>query len=234
MTADRELLQSYCPLLFDHGTADYDAAIGVCTHILELPSAIADHEVAAMVPRQSHGAGTVRIHSIGPGDILTPTRIEYDAATEVKPPVGPEMHALTTSRFSRGTLVVRVTISFFFALNAFAQDPGAPGTVEVERVIVIGSNIPTAEETGPGPVDTYRPADLEKLGIRSPQDFETFLPQEAGSTVNLNIGNGGDGTVQINLRGLLPKETLVLIDGKRVAFGSLGNAGSSQGDPGYN
>src|SRR5439155_3328249 len=71
-------------LLFDHGTADYVAAGGVCTHILELPSAIADHEVAAMVPRQSHGAGTVRIHSIGPGDILTPTRIEYGAATEVK------------------------------------------------------------------------------------------------------------------------------------------------------
>ena len=84
MTADRELLQSYCLLLFDHGTADYDAAGGVCTHILELRSAIADHEVAAMVPRQSHGAGTVRIHGIGPGDILTPTRIEYDAATEVK------------------------------------------------------------------------------------------------------------------------------------------------------
>jgi iron complex outermembrane recepter protein len=139
------------------------------------------------------------------------------------------MHALTTSRFSRGALAARVTIASFFALNAFAQEPGTPGTVEVERVIVTGSNIPTAEETGPDPVDTYRPADLEKLGIRSAQDFETFLPQEAGSTVNLNIGNGGDGTVQINLRGLLPKETLILIDGKRFAYGSLGVAGFSQG-----
>jgi len=140
------------------------------------------------------------------------------------------MHALTTSSFSRGgALAARLTISSFFALNAFAQEPGTPGTVEVERVIVTGSNIPTAEETGPDPVDTYRPADLEKLGIRSAQDFETFLPQEAGSTVNLNIGNGGDGTVQINLRGLLPKETLILIDGKRVAYGSLGAAGFSQG-----
>src|SRR5438128_12350299 len=82
--ADHELLQSYCLLLLHHGTADYDTAVGVCTHILELPSAIADHEVAAMVPRQSHGAGTIHIHSIGPGDILTPTRIEYDATTEVK------------------------------------------------------------------------------------------------------------------------------------------------------
>src|SRR5437868_10330118 len=43
------------------------------------------------------------------------------------------------------------------------------------------------------------------------------------------MGNGGDGTVQLNLRGLLPKETLVLVDGKRVAFGSLGVAGFSQG-----
>src|SRR5437870_5136813 len=100
---------------------------------------------------------------------------------------------------------------------------------EVERVIVTGSNIPTAEETGPNPVDTYRPSDIEKLGIRNAQDLQTFLPQEAGGTVNLNIGNGGDGTVQLNLRGLLPKETLVLVDGKRVAFGSLGVAGFSQG-----
>src|SRR6266545_6511918 len=106
-----------------------------------------------------------------------------------------------------------------------AAQPG----VTIEQVIVTGSNIPTAEETGPNPVDTYRPADLEKLGIRNTTELTTFLPQEAGGTVNLNIGNGGDGTIQFNLRGLLPKETLVLVDGKRVAYGSLGVAGFSGG-----
>src|SRR5437879_8712 len=111
----------------------------------------------------------------------------------------------------------------------FAQQAAAPGAAEVERVIVTGSNIPTAEETGPNPVDTYRPTDIEKLGIRNAQDLQEFLPQGAGGTVNLNIGNGGDGTVEFNLRGLLPKETLVLIDGKRVAYGSLGTAGTSGG-----
>src|SRR5262249_27489528 len=50
-----------------------------------------------------------------------------------------------------------------------------------------------------------------------------------GGTVNLNIGNAGDGTVQFNLRGILPKETLVLIDGKRVALGSLAVAAGSGG-----
>jgi len=99
----------------------------------------------------------------------------------------------------------------------------------VAEVIVTGSNIPTAEEVGPNPVDTYRPADIEKLGIRNATDLTTFLPQEAGGTTNLNIANGGDGTVQFNLRGLLGKETLVLVDGKRVAFGSLNPVGLSAG-----
>ena len=102
-------------------------------------------------------------------------------------------------------------------------------TAEVERVIVTGSNIPTAEETGPNPVDTYRPADIEKLGIRNATDLTTFLPQQAGGTTNLNMGNGGDGTIQFNLRGLLAKETLVLVDGKRVALGSLNAVGFSGG-----
>jgi iron complex outermembrane receptor protein len=135
-----------------------------------------------------------------------------------------------------------VGFPFILASNAFAQlpapaapeapPPGAPApasAAEVERVVVTGSNIPTAEETGPNPVDTYRPQDIEKLGIRNATDLQEFIPQEAGGTVNLNIGNGGDGTVQFNLRGLLPKETLVLIDGKRVAYGSLGTAGTSAG-----
>src|SRR5678809_1324459 len=99
----------------------------------------------------------------------------------------------------------------------------------VAEVIVTGSNIPTAEEVGPNPVDTYRPADIEKLGIRNATDLTTFLPQEAGGTTNLNMGNGGDGTVQFNVRGLLSKETLVLVDGKRVAFGSLSPVGFSGG-----
>jgi iron complex outermembrane recepter protein len=147
-------------------------------------------------------------------------------------------NALKTFRFVRLALMAGVGFPFILASNAFAQlpapavpaEPGAPApTAEVERVIVTGSNIPTAEENGPNPVDTYRPQDIEKLGIRNAGDLQTFIPQQAGGTVNLNIGNGGDGTIQFNLRGLLPKETLVLVDGKRVAFGSLGASGFSGG-----
>ena len=107
--------------------------------------------------------------------------------------------------------------------------PEIPTEAEVERVIVTGSNIPTAEETGPNPVDTYRPEDIEKLGARNATDLLTKLPQEMGSTINQNTNGvaGGDGSVIPNLRGLLPKETLVLIDGKRAAIiGSGGGVGA--------
>src|SRR5437773_7449457 len=89
--------------------------------------------------------------------------------------------------------------------------PSPAGIAEVERVVVTGSNIPTAEEIGPNPVDTYRPADIEKLGIRNATDLQTFLPQEAGSTVNLNIANGGERLVQFNLVRLLGQVNLVLV-----------------------
>src|SRR5438034_7080308 len=134
----------------------------------------------------------------------------------------------------RVALAAAVAFPLIIAMSARAQEPapppptgtnvapaaGAPAATEAtaERVIVTGSNIPTAEEVGPNPVDTYRRDDIQKLGAHNATDLVTKLPQEMGSTVNQNIANGGDGSVIPNLRGLLPKETLVLIDGKRAAI----------------
>jgi len=117
--------------------------------------------------------------------------------------------AITAGLFCPGV----VTSAQDFAPTS--QTAAQPG-VTIEQVIVTGSNIPTAEEVGPNPVDTYRPGDLEKLGVRNATDLLVKLPQEAGSTMNENIA-GGDGSVAPNLRGLQAKETLVLVDGKRVA-----------------
>src|SRR5262245_59880671 len=120
-------------------------------------------------------------------------------------------------------LAAAVGISLLIASRISAQTTVAT-TAEMERVIVTGSSIPSAEEVGPNPVDTYRPADIEKLGVRNSRDLLTNLPQEMGATVNQNSTAGGDGAVIPNLRGLLPKETLVLIDGNRVAIGGFGGA----------
>ena len=105
----------------------------------------------------------------------------------------------------------------------YARETAAFSSAEMERVIVTGSNIPSAEEVGPNPVDTYRPADIEKLGIRNATDLLANLPRRwARPSTRILVSGGGDGAVIPNLRGLLPKETLVLIDGKRVAIDGFG------------
>ena len=76
--------------------------------------------------------------------------------------------------------------------GAFGQDitptPQAanqPVATSVE-VIVTGSNIPTAEEVGPQPVDTYRRDDIFRLGVRSATDFVQKLPIVTGPSINEN------------------------------------------------
>src|SRR5438270_12135064 len=119
---------------------------------------------------------------------------------------------------------ISASVGGLFALLACsvsAQNPlPTPGILteaEAERVVVTGSNIPTAEEVGPNPVDTYRPEDIEKLGVRTATDLTEKLPADTGGKITENIANGGDGRVEVNLRGIFPKETLDLVDGRCVA-----------------
>src|SRR5205814_6328484 len=95
---------------------------------------------------------------------------------------------------------VSASVAGLFALLACsvsAQNPsptpGIPTEAEADRVVVTGSNIPTAEETGPDPVDTYRPEDIEKLGARNPTDLLTKLPQVMASTLNQNANGFARG-----------------------------------------
>lgn len=96
------------------------------------------------------------------------------------------------------------------------QTQGRPG-VTIEEVIVTGSNIPTAEEVGPNPVDVYSRDDLTRLGVHTATDLIQKLPEVMGASITENNVNGGNGRTELNLRGILPKETLVLQDGRRVA-----------------
>src|ERR1700739_2018794 len=89
----------------------------------------------------------------------------------------------------RVALVAAVAFPLIIAMSARAQEPspspaaattgtniaptgGAAATeATAERVIVTGSNIPTAEEVGPNPVDTYSRDDINRLGVRTPSDL---------------------------------------------------------------
>src|SRR6266403_2433356 len=94
--------------------------------------------------------------------------------------------------FLRMTLAACGGIPLIIASNAFAQnlaplstDIGAaptPPAAEVQRIIVTGSNIPTAEEVGPNPVDTYNRDNINKSGEVTTEQFLLSLP-----IINANV-----------------------------------------------
>src|SRR6267154_427391 len=129
----------------------------------------------------------------------------------------------TPSHTCKHITLATITGVFCPLLGAFAQDvtptpqPVGQRVATAVEVIVTGSNIPTAEEVGPQPVDTYRRDDINRLGVRSATDFVQKLPVATGPSINENINNFGDGRTEIDLRGMFSKETLVLQDGRRLA-----------------
>lgn len=118
--------------------------------------------------------------------------------------------------------------------DAPAQDPSArydrDGSVEVT-----GTRLPTYDPTSD--VRIYTADDIKALGVSNVQDFIRTLPQNQASIgTGLNNrketevrfddgGLGGLGVGGVNLRGLGTKNTLVLVNGRRVA----GAAGIEEG-----
>src|SRR5881392_2010929 len=140
-------------------------------------------------------------------------------------------NGVCNSGFLRVTLAACVGIPLTIASNAFGQnlpplstDIGAaptPSAAEAERVIVTGSNIPTAETVGPNPVDTYNRENINKSGDITTEQFLLSLPVVNANVVpisnNENGSNTAVGAATIALHGFDARATLILIDGRRVA-----------------
>jgi iron complex outermembrane receptor protein len=116
-----------------------------------------------------------------------------------------------------GSTVARL----IFISSAFAQEPApAAFLAEVERVIVTGSNIPTAQEESSLPVTKYTADWLKKSGANTPVEGLRQLPSFVGNAATENNSNFGSGAASINLRGLGSENVLVLINGRRAFLGS--------------
>ena len=108
-----------------------------------------------------------------------------------------------------------------------AIEPGG-GAAEVERIIVTGSNIPTAEEVGPNPVLSINRDLINKSGAQTAEQLLKALPVANGGGVPVSNNATGftPGATAISLRGLGPEATLVLMDGRRLAPYPIGNGGT--------
>jgi len=132
-----------------------------------------------------------------------------------------------------------VALPFFLGFNAHAQQPSPAGaaaattggTAEAERVVVTGSNIPTAEEVTAAPVDTLNTQEIARSGS---QEILTTLQkrnpsfQGAGNlgNSNANIASGSTlgGTI-VQIRGF---PTLTLYEGRRIVDSAAISSGGIQ------
>jgi iron complex outermembrane receptor protein len=146
-------------------------------------------------------------------------------------------HVLNKSGFVRIAFMASVGFPFVVACKVFAQaappaatPPPAP-IADVERVIVTGSLIPTAEEVGPNPVFSIDRDLINKSGAGTTTE-QLLQRQPIMNAGNIPVNNNGTsqggpaGSAGLALRGFDPGATLVLVDRRRVApFPGVANSG---------
>ncbi|MCE7951580.1 MAG: TonB-dependent receptor [Xanthomonadales bacterium PRO7] len=107
------------------------------------------------------------------------------------------------------------------ATPAIAQDNTATtstSTQKLETIQVTGSLIPRAQVEGPAPITVITDKDIRERGFATAADIMTSLSQNLGNIDNNQITNGfSNGAQAVDLRGLGPNHTLILINGRRIA-----------------
>ncbi len=115
------------------------------------------------------------------------------------------------------TTIITGAALLAFAAPAMAQDQ--PDSDTVEDVVVTGSRIPQANLITTSPVTQVTSEDIDVTGVTRVEDLITQLPQ-AFAAQNSTVSNGSSGTATVSLRNLGSDRTLVLIDGRRMGYGS--------------
>ncbi len=124
----------------------------------------------------------------------------------------------TTSRdFLLSTTIIGGIAALAFAAPALAQD--APQDAELDEVVVTGSRIPQTNLVTTSPVTQVTGEDIDVAGVTRVEDLVNQLPQ-AFAAQNSTVSNGASGTATVALRNLGSSRTLVLIDGRRMGYGS--------------
>ncbi|SFS82007.1 TonB-dependent receptor plug domain-containing protein [Brevundimonas viscosa] len=107
-----------------------------------------------------------------------------------------------------------------FAAPAMAQGAPAPQEeTQLGEIVVTGSRIPQTNLVTTSPVTQVTGEDIDVAGVTRVEDLVAQLPQ-AFAAQNSTVSNGASGTATVSLRNLGSSRTLVLIDGRRMGYGS--------------
>ncbi|MEL6322885.1 MAG: TonB-dependent receptor [Pseudomonadota bacterium] len=127
------------------------------------------------------------------------------------------MKKSTQLRLSAGAFAVSLALA---ASPSFAQDSDAEETAEDNAIVVTGTRLnvnPNLE--GAAPVLSVSQDQILAQGTVRIEDLVNQLPQVFAGQAG-EVSNGASGTAQLNLRGIGAVRTLVLIDGRRLPYGS--------------
>lgn len=137
-------------------------------------------------------------------------------------------------RLLASTFICSVTLLGLSTTQAVAQEAGG----EVAEIVVTGSRIPQPNLESVSPIQVVGSQEVQLGGRPQTIDILNQLPQvtqnpgvDLGPTSDPLSGPGGVSTV--NLRGLGPQRTLVLIDGRRLGLGDP-NTGNPNPAPDIN
>lgn len=108
----------------------------------------------------------------------------------------------------------------FLGLSATQASAAAAATAssEVSEIVVTGTRIPTPNLTSTSPLVSVSQEDVKVAGTATIDTLTNSLPQVIGGQ-NLGQSINSNGIATIDLRGLGPVRTLVLINGRRLQPG---------------
>jgi outer membrane receptor protein involved in Fe transport len=104
--------------------------------------------------------------------------------------------------------------------TAPATTSTTPSTdASIGEVVVTGTRIQSANLSAVSPITTVTAAAIADTGLTRVEDILNNLPFVFAGE-NSNVSNGADGTATVDLRGLGPSRTLVLVNGRRLGPGA--------------
>jgi iron complex outermembrane recepter protein len=125
-------------------------------------------------------------------------------------------------KFQKLSMSIRLALiasTTLVAPAAFAQEETEQ---TLEEINVLGSRIKRTDTETASPVLVIDAAAIERSGAATLGDVIQELPAIAGAATNPSVNNGGgDGAATISLRGLGDQRTLLLINGRRVAYNDI-------------
>ena len=123
---------------------------------------------------------------------------------------------MNKNTFTKTLIATAILGGVVTPLSAVSQEADADN---IEKIAVTGSRIRSSNEVSVSPITTVTAEEIQTRGVIRTEDMVNALPQVFAAQGS-SASNEATGTAQVDLRGLSADRTLVLVNGRRLPYGS--------------